>query len=287
MEDRGGLKLAAGEQDELSTLTWQDERLSGKLYPYLSGLSGTKIAVYRYSGDVRGQKRNVSTLGGVFKIGGRHFALTAAHVFFDNVESTGSWADSGLYVTADGSDSFSSEIPPPEVSGIYEVVIENGWSQMGGLGTSIGLVAPSVLQHRKSPATEALPEVIWDVELDWALIELKNPALWEPSKLHLSPEVSMGLKPPSLDQAPPSGRLLLAAGVSGTVTAIGLKTVGGIMLPWSQHAIKAWVLECEIGNVSCKARYPEKLTNSSSCWRLRVSGHLIRNGHSLRYGRRT
>ena len=86
----------------------QDARISRKVYPYFSGLSGTRIAVYRYPGGIRDDKRNVATLGGVFLIEGRYLSLTAAHVFFDNIES------------------FSSETPPPKISGIYEVVIENG-----------------------------------------------------------------------------------------------------------------------------------------------------------------
>jgi hypothetical protein len=152
-------------------------RIGEKIYPYFSGLLGARIAVYRYSGDVRDHKINVATLGGVSLMEGRYLAVTVAHVFFE---------------------SFSSETPPPKISGIYEVVIENGWPQIGGgVGTSIGLVAPRVLQHQKNPAIKALPEVIWDAELDWGLIELKDPALWKPSKLHLSPEVSMSLKPPS------------------------------------------------------------------------------------------
>lgn len=225
-------------------------------YPYMGGLSGAKITVYNHSGIERGQKRNVATLGGVFQIGTRHFALTAAHVFFDNVQSSGSWADSGLYVISDSNDSLSSNAHQPKVANVYEVVIESGWSRHGAAindewteGKSIGLVAPSVLLHRKDNTTKALPEVIWDAELDCALIELVDPSLWEPSKLYLSADTNLYLRPPSPKQEPPTGRVLLATGTSGTVTGMGLSTVSGIMLPWSRHEIKSWVLECEIGNV--------------------------------------
>jgi hypothetical protein len=226
-------------------------------YPYLSGLAGARISVYRMMGNLLEQKSKMATIGGVFKIGERHFALTAAHVFFENVENTESWADSGLFVTSSSNNDSHSEASAPRISDVYKVDVESSWTQKGTSGEvepskkmSLGLVAPAVRRTRQDRASKPLPEVIWNAELDWALIELKDPNLCRPARLHLSPEIVLDASPPPLDQSPPMGQVLVQTGVSGRVTGIGLNTASGIMLPWSSHEIMAWVLECDIGIVS-------------------------------------
>ena len=217
-------------------------------------LCGARIAVYTHSGRVRGQNRQVSTIAGVVNVGDRYYALTVAHVFFDNVDSTKSWADSGLYVTSESSIGLRPEVPIPRSSKIYQVVIESLWPHDKDLqdkseiqSTSIGLVAPSLPHRRKDPATAALPEVIWDAELDWALIELRDPILWKPNFLITSGGGGLSLYLPPSDIRPPNGEVLIAAGVSREVNGHGLGTVGGILLPWSSREIKTWSVEGEIG----------------------------------------
>ena len=220
-------------------------------------LCGARIAVYTHSGRVRGQKPQVSTIAGVVKIGDRYYALTVAHVFFDNVNSTKSWADSGLYVTSESSIDPRPEVPIPRSSQIYQVIIESLWPHDKDLqdesdiqSTSIGLIAPSLPHRRKDPVTAALPEVIWDAELDWALIELRDPVLWKPNFLNISGGDGLSLHLPPSDIQPLSGEVLIAAGVSRQVDGHGLGTIGGILLPWSSREIKTWSVESEIGRTT-------------------------------------
>jgi hypothetical protein len=219
-------------------------------------LCGAKIAVYTHSGRVRGQKSRVSTIAAVVNVGNRYYALTVAHVFFDNVDTSKSWADSGLYVTSESSVGLRPEVPIPRSSKIYEVVVESLWPNDKDLqdeseiqSTSVGLVAPSLPHRRKDPATAALPEVIWDAELDWALIELRDPILWKPNFLITSGGGGLSLYMPPPDIQPPNGEVLIAAGVSKEVNGLGLGTVGGILLPWSSREIKIWSVEGEIGRI--------------------------------------
>jgi len=251
-------------------------------------LCGARISVYRYSGGKREQRKNVATIGGVFKIGARHFALTSAHVFFDNIECSGSWIDSGLFITYGSGHSFVQEGPLPKLSEVYDVVIEGYWphtdnsvnaSESGNI--SIGLVAPSLSHRRKTANIAALPEVIWDDQLDWALIELRDPKLWEPNILEVSSKLHLQLKAPSLDSAAPSDHVLIVAGVSGAVMGAGLSAMSGIMLPWSRHEISVWAIESETGNYSPVSPISMALTELNSRRGLRFARNLSEDGHSL------
>lgn len=217
-------------------------------------LCGARIAIYAHTGLVRGEKKNVSTIGAVIKIGTSFYALTVAHAFFDNIDTTQSWTDSGLSVWTDSGSARRRTIPKPRISDAYEIVIESIWPHRGDIyeasaisPNAIGLVAPSVANQRKTPLTESYAKVFWDPHLDWALIELKQAALWKPNCLRRNDHSILTLKGPQAAQNPPSGEVILATGVSGNVQGIGLGTVGGVLLPWSSTEIRIWSVESEIG----------------------------------------
>ena len=254
--DSSGSRGSVHAMNEIANFSRQSEK-NQESQKRSENLCGARIAVYTHSGRVRGQKPQLSTIAGVVKIGDRYYALTVAHVFFDNVDSTKSWADSGLYVTSESSIDHCPEPPIPRSSQIYQVVIESLWPHDKDLqddseiqSTAIGLVAPSLPHRRKDPATAALPEVIWDAELDWALIELRDPVLWKPNFLITSSGDELSLHLPPSDIQPWSGEVLIAAGVSRQVDGHGLGTVGGILLPWSSREIKTWSVESEIGRAT-------------------------------------
>lgn len=260
MARQGGLKLTAGDPSSKAT------GLSGRS----RGLCGARIAVYKHGGTSRGEKKNVATIGGVFRIGRKYYALTAAHVFFDNIASTGSWADSGLYVTTEssiGGVGVTQDAPRPEVFGSYEILVESFWphtasndSEKPNLSTSLGLFEPQVAHRRKGikPATSS--EVIWNFEMDWALFEIKDPGMCGPNTLHISSEVTIELKPPVPNLEPPNGAIIIAAGVSGSVHGMGLGTVGGVMFPWSSEETQAWSTETEIGKILL-VNAPQRMLN--------------------------
>ena len=68
---------------------------------------------------------------------------------FNNVASTGSWADSGLGVATESSVGLIQDAPHPEVFGFYEIFVESFWPHKDdtdgkpqNLGTSPGLFEP-------------------------------------------------------------------------------------------------------------------------------------------------
>ncbi|KAG8525537.1 uncharacterized protein KY384_009181 [Bacidia gigantensis] len=250
MARQGGLRLTAGEPPSTSNIPSVAQH----------SLCGARIAVYSHTGVSRGSNKNVSTIGGVFRIRQKYYALTAAHVFFENIASTGSWADSGLYVTTESSVGGTQSAPQPEISGLYEILVEGLWPYAASAdgraqdpGRSLGLFEPQVAHRRKSPNPRASIEVIWNFESDWALIQLNGPDVCGANALQISPERMLDLKPPSQNLDPPDGTVLIAAGVSGQVLGNGLGTVGGVMLPWSSQETQAWSTETEIG----KPEHPE------------------------------
>ena len=83
--------------------------------------------------------------------------------------------------------------------------------------------------------------------MDWALFKLSNPELCGPNVLHFSSTEKFELKPPASNEGPLNAQVLIAAGVSGHTQAIGLGTVGGIMLPSFSQETQAWSVEAEIG----------------------------------------
>jgi hypothetical protein len=224
--------------------------VGGAQYPTFTGLSGVSIRVYRRDTLIgRAQKPNIATISGVIKVGDTRYALTAAHIFFDNFEGTESWALSGLYANGGNSSTFYLDAKPPRTSGPYEVILgrDDPLLENYSRTMSLGLFTVSSVQRNRSTISSGLPQVILDPELDWALVELRQPRLWMPTQLQLSAEVVCSLLPPVQNQPPPAGRILLATGVSGVVTAVSLGSVGGLVLPWSRDEIKVWVLECDIG----------------------------------------
>ncbi|MCJ1327364.1 hypothetical protein MMC10_004033 [Thelotrema lepadinum] len=141
----------------------------------IESLCGAQIEVASDSSPGRDAKVNIATIAGVFRLGQRHYALTAAHAFFDNVDSSGSWADSGLYVTSTSSQSLTQETPLPKISESYDVVLKNvpkNVRRANDVATttitsvSLGPVIPSVLHRRRNTLNTALPEVVLDAELD-------------------------------------------------------------------------------------------------------------------------
>lgn len=142
-------------------------------------LCGARIAVYKHEGGISGKKK-MATIGGVFQIGGKYKALTAAYVFFDKIASE----DSGICVTTDGSSSMDQDNPRPVMSDLYEIVVESFWPHMtdGASRTtviSMGLFEPQLTRHRKGLETKNTSELIWNLEMDWALLELRNPMTWD------------------------------------------------------------------------------------------------------------
>lgn len=239
-----------GESNDCSS---SDEPITPVISLY--SLCGARIAVYKYEGGIRGRKLNVATIGGVFQVGTKYMALTVAHVFFDNVTSSGSWVDSGLYVTTDSSDSAAQDRPRPVVSELYEIVVESLWPHAIATNDntqtkSIGLFEPQVTRHRKESRTVNTSDLIWNFDMDWALIELQDPLMYRSNTLQVSPSLHLELKPPAPDQEPPTGQVFAAAGVSSAVNGKSLGTIGGIMLPWSSHETVAWSFEAEIGKPS-------------------------------------
>lgn len=288
MARQGGLRVAAGEGSPISqnieapasgyltsdaaglvshhhpgvqsaTVNPEDRDSLAKLFGTTVGgsphpLCGARIGVYKSLGPVRDKKRNVATIGGVFPIGRKRYALTSAHVFFDNVTSSGSWADSGLYVTSNSSALAVQDTPRPEVSELYEIFVESLWphatdadGQMHNIGTSIGFFAPQLSYRRKGPNKTTASELIWDFDMDWALIELQDPLMWGHNIVEVTPGMKLELAIPLPVHDPPTGEVFVAAGVSGPVRGVGLGTVGGIMLPWSRHETMAWSIEADIG----------------------------------------
>ncbi|KAL8716475.1 MAG: hypothetical protein Q9225_006202 [Loekoesia sp. 1 TL-2023] len=253
MARQGRLRLTAGDGGDPSLTSVGSNEPS-------RGLCGARIAVYRHTGVARNEKKNVATIGGIFRVGRKYFGLTAAHVFFDNVASTGSWADSGLYVSTNSSSNQIQDVPRPIVSGLYEIFAESSWLRVAGaegdtgdLGVSLGLFEPQVGHRRKEPSAKTFSEVIWNFEMDWALIELSEPQKWGTNIIQLSSGTKVELKPPAPNQEPPLGEVLIAAGISGPVQGTGLGTVGGIMLPWSSHETQAWSIEAEIASAVLKS----------------------------------
>lgn len=61
--------------------------------------------------------------------------------------------------------------------------------------------------------------------------------------------MKLELKPPAADQEPPTGKVLVTAGMSGPVYGAGLGTIGAIILPWSCHETSVWSFEAEIGKL--------------------------------------
>ena len=254
MARQGGLRLTAGKPSSSSSSSSSAPSIG--ISEPVHSLCGARIAVYKHAETTRFGKKQVATIGGVFHIGRKYYALTTAHVFFDNVASTGSWADSGLYITTESSVSMVQNAPRPEIYGSYEILVESFWPHITGIdgeaqsdGTSLGLFEPQVTHRRRELDTKAFSEVVWNIEMDWALIELRDPALCGPNVLQISSEVKLRLQPPIPHLKPPSGKVIIVAGVSGPVHGTGLGTVGGVMLPWSSSEIQAWSIETEIGEL--------------------------------------
>jgi hypothetical protein len=221
---------------------------------HLANLCGARIAVYVHSGRVRVQQPRISTIAAVVHIGTQYYALTVAHVFFEGVDTSKSWTDSGLYTTSESSIGNRPEVPVPRSSKMYEVVVESLWphdhnsqADAGIESSFIGLVAPSLSLRRRDSVAEALPVVIWNAEMDWALIELRDPNILKTNSLITSTGGDLCINLPAAKVDPPNSEVLIAAGVSKEVVGLGLGTIGGILLPWSSQEIATWSVEAEIG----------------------------------------
>lgn len=227
-------------------------------------LCGAKIAVYSGSASFRNPKRNSSTIGSVLKAGNRYFALTVAHVFFGDVDTNKSWFDSGLslnsqlnHTSRDSSNPGHNEVRDPQISESYEIVIESLWPHHSDLQdgpgisrSAIGRVSPRITHQRRLPDAEVFPELLLDAQLDWALIELRDPSLWESNTLAASDGREVNLTLSNANISPPNDEVLIAAGTSGEVRGKCLGTVGGIMLPWSSSELHTWSVEAEIGETA-------------------------------------
>jgi hypothetical protein len=220
---------------------------------HLTNLCSTRIAVYVHSGVVRAPKPRRSTIAAVVHIGTQYYALTVAHVFFERVDASKSWTDSGLYTTSESSVENRSEVPVPRSSNMYEIIVESVWphdNAQGGAESEssvIGLVAPLLSLRRRNSVEAALPVVIWNAELDWALIELKRQNVLKPNSIITSMGADISLSLPPANVRPPNNEVFIAAGVSREAIGFGSGSVGKILLPWPSQEIEVWSVEAEMG----------------------------------------
>ena len=93
--------------------------------PYLGGLCNAVAYVGPSQRSKSDTKVNIASIGGVLRLGSKYFALTAAHVFFDNADGTGSWIGKTRYSTnsleSDTTDTFTLH----KVSSTYSVMMKS------------------------------------------------------------------------------------------------------------------------------------------------------------------
>lgn len=190
---------------------------------------------------------NRATIGGILQIGQKHMALTVAHAFFNSSQASRSDTESD-FDSMDGSTSTIQSEDPPNPADLYEICVESFWPHnIINDAESIGIFRlRSAREEQTRDQTPDVYEIIWNFEKDWALVELRDHLPWATDIMDTQSSSYEELDPPPLDQVP-SSRLLVAAGVSGSVEGMGLGTIGGFYLPWSDEEISVWSMEADIG----------------------------------------
>jgi hypothetical protein len=214
---------------------------------------------------------NQTTVGGALKIDQRYYCLTVAHAFHLLASFTGDGGSDSSLDSDDGSDDsndiYSASEPKSSVSVIAcrpDVIdsVELGlYLDCGTINTeprAPGDSSPTSISADKirvigsgrvtSAQTPEARSLLLCAELDWVLIRVNDPHFFRPNLVQASS--GMMLSPQQVSTAPPHGKVLVAAGVSGVFESTCLGIVGGLALPGSSQMIDVWTIDslcCEIG----------------------------------------
>jgi hypothetical protein len=208
-----------------------------------------------------------ATIGGILKAGPHaYFAMTCAHVFFDfpdgqEASDDDSEGDSDLELTTASASNTSSDtlhsqapIKTPAPHGVFRSLQSSPmtWRQLSK-STHLDAqtsTATHVGNAFASSASSSLPEeLLFNRELDWALVQITDPRLWYDNEFH---DADLRVRPQlghSIDD-PPDGDVLIVAELLANRKGKSLGTKAAINLPWTKGFVEVWAIECESGRFS-------------------------------------
>ena len=107
------------------------------------------------------------------------------------------------------------------------------------MGTHIGNAFATISPHRPR-------EVLFNRELDWALVQITDPRLWcgneyHEAGLHVRPQLS------HTREEPPDGDVIVVAELLENRIGKSLGTKSAIKLPWTKGFVEVWAIECQSG----------------------------------------
>jgi hypothetical protein len=228
-----------------------------------NSLCGKAVHAYPFPCTTASKSR-LATVGGIFKAGLHgYFAMTCAHVFFDLPDAQeDSDNDSELDSDSEGttsSTSISSSDPfrpqsrmeSPVPHGVFRPLKSSPMtsrqiSNSADVDAQIN-TATHVGNAFASSISSSLPiELLFNRELDWALVQITDPRLWCDNEfyegdLHVSPQIGHS------KEELPDGDVLIVAELLENRTGRSLGTKSAINLPWTKGFVEVWAIECQSG----------------------------------------
>jgi hypothetical protein len=208
----------------------------------------------------------LATMGGVFELRPkRYFGLTSAHIFTESTvddESSGvesgvtspresSGDDDSLWPSDNGRSSHSSAqnvSQLPDMHYVFESAPRRQYSDQEDFNrdhinletepAQIG-VAFSPKQQRDYSA-----DMLFNLSLDWALIEITDPKLWSANIFQTRGQV-VRPRPGAGRTNPPPGDVLVLSGTQEPLRCRSIRTKSAINVDWASGFVEVWAIECK------------------------------------------
>jgi hypothetical protein len=212
-------------------------------------------------------KSRLATVGGILNAGPHdYFAMTCAHVFFDFPDAQGdSNSDSDLDSDSEGTTSSTSTtssdpchsqspIETPAPHGVFRSLQSSPMTSRQiskSADSDAQLNTATHVGNAFANSISSLPpkELLFNRDLDWALVQITDPRLWcennfHDAGLHARPQLGRSIDDP-LD-----GDVLIVAELLENRRGRSLGTKAAINLPWTKGFVEVWAIECESGRFS-------------------------------------
>ena len=233
-----------------------------------SNLSGSLCGVQAFASTFPASlsaKWKPTTVGGILKINQDYYCLSVAHAFHLDSSVVGDSGSDSSPDSDDSSDESTDFYTAPDLYSAVSVlacpsdVLENVnlglYLDCGPISTSAHAPARD---HSGTPlnadntrligsgrvrqeTASGMPSLLLCCELDWVLVRVNDPEFVR-RNLVQAPSGVM-LCPKGVSEAPPNGKVLVAAGVSGVFESNCQGIIGGLALPGSFQMIDVWTIE--------------------------------------------